>query len=56
MKAMHAGAVICFLVAIAFYLLDAWVPAAYGIGFLGMILEIAAWVQVWSRRGDNPGG
>ena len=52
MKAMHAGAIICFVLAIGFYLL-AWVPGAYGLGFIGVLLEIAAWLQVSAGSKDG---
>ena len=53
MRTFHVGALICFLLAAAFYLL-AWLPGAYGLGFIGIALELAAWIQVALRADDNP--
>ena len=55
MKAMHFGAIVCFALAIGFYLI-AWVPGAYGLGFFGVVLEIAAWMQIGARSKNDTVG
>jgi hypothetical protein len=42
MKSMHAGAALCFFLAMACYFAS-WVPGALGLGFVGILFEIAAW-------------
>jgi len=42
---MHIGALVCFLLATVFYL-SASLPGAIGLGILGVVFELAAWVLV----------
>ena len=51
MKAVHAGALICFAIAMACYALT-WVPGWVGFGVVGAIFELVAWVKLFS--GKNP--
>ena len=51
---MHAGAIICFVVAIVLYGVS-WLPGAIGLGLLGACFELAAWIQLFSNTdGDAP--
>jgi len=43
MKAMHVGAVICFVLAFLFYMAS-WAPGAYGLGAVGLCFEVVAWL------------
>ena len=45
MRGFHAGALICFGIALVFYFLS-WLPGAWGLAFFGVCFEVAAWVQV----------
>jgi len=50
---MHAGASICFVVAIVMYGIS-WLPGAIGLGLLGACFELAAWIQMFANTdGDE---
>lgn len=51
MKRLHAGAIVCFSIALAFYF-AAWFPGAIGLGVLGMVFEVVAWVFVFLGPDD----
>jgi hypothetical protein len=46
MKRLHAGAIVCFALAMLFYL-AAWLPGAIGLALIGVFFEIGAWVFVF---------
>ena len=50
----HALAIACFAVAFVFYF-AAWKPGAYGLGALGMLFELGAWISLLSRRDASNG-
>jgi len=46
MKRLHVGALVCFALALLFYVIS-WVPALWAIVVLGVLFEAAAWLLVW---------
>lgn len=54
MNSIHLGAIICFVLAILFYVI-AWTPALWIVVVLGMVFELAAWLLVWFGP-DKPVG
>lgn len=47
---MHAGAAICFVLALFFYSF-AWSDVAVWLAFFGIVFEIAAWVILLTKDG-----
>ncbi len=46
---MHIAAIICFALALFFYLF-AWSTVASGLAIFGLLFEIAAWVILFSTK------
>lgn len=47
---VHVGAMMLFLLAVVCYLL-AWIPGAFVLGFLGLLLEGIGWFVLLTSRG-----
>ena len=47
MRLFHLGALVCFGLALVCYFVS-WAPGAWGVGIVGALFEVAAWVQVFA--------
>lgn len=45
MAKLHIGAMLCFAIAVAFYIAS-WLPAGHGFAALGVGFEVLAWIIV----------